>query len=492
MIDSIGRTYPATAAAPGAATVGEGAAGSADGAYKFYITYLITWPNGQQYETGLGTGSSSIAVSSKIIALTSIPVMTYIEVRTSAAPTIHRKIYVGPGTGGTLGDIYYVATISDNSTTTYNYDQTDATTILNNASLVDVLLPPPTLIKYFKYHYSRVFWLSATEPQRLQWSEAPTGNTGDENEDLFPMGRLTDNWDDLRSAGFGEISVTNPPMGIAVLGTSIYIPLRHTWIKKDGNTPSTWVYKKTMAFTGTSSPWTIQNIDRLNGIICLSSPRGKKCALTLFNGWTTLLITPERFNDIFEDGMSFSKAHLLLAQGFYDGRNYHLLYVSSGGSAVDSHAVFDLSQYPKIRLAYWGDLSGRCGSVHEQSTGVYIGGSDGFVRYNSGTATTTTPAIKTHDLIGGDPKLANTRKRLQRLYYNLSGTLTLKVFIDDVQVTWADATTSKTITGTGDKIQFQDMPQNCKCYKYYIDLSGSVTALTIFSPWEMKYEPVEQ
>lgn len=97
---------------PSASTVAVGAAGSLTGTYYYWITYVNS--NG---ETGMGTRSSAVNPSSQKVVLTNIPI-------SSSASVVARNIY--RTTANVLGDsYYYVATIPDNTTTTYTDNTTD-------------------------------------------------------------------------------------------------------------------------------------------------------------------------------------------------------------------------------------------------------------------------------------------------------------------------------------------------------------------------------
>ena len=488
--DGSGNLYPAIIANAGAASEAPGAAGNPDGIYIGYVTFLITWPNGQQYETGLGTASDeSDCTGGKKFEWSSIPTSGHTFVTGGMeAPTIHRKLYRGPGTGGTLADIYLSHTITDNSTTSYSDNNSDVTLIANGASTVDDYTSMPTTVEFLKYHYSRLFCITTTNPNRLYYSEAPGGETATENEILRPLAFPTNNWDDLRSAGFDIVD----PQGIATLGTDLFVPLKHTWIKKTGNSPSTWTYKKTYAMYGCAASATIQAVGKLKGIVCLSEAIGGIPALCLFNGYTSDPITDERFTDLFEDDLNHS--YLAECRGIWDGRNYHFLYPHGANTTPTKHAVFDLSRFPKVRLSYWdygagATFNAQDMAVWNQGNSIFIAGHDGWVWYPK-TGETITASVKTHDLIGGTPELASKWKMLKRLKYAIkgTGTMTLTITIDGTTITWADGTTSKTLTGTGDVVQIMELPRDLGCYKYTVAISAANTAFELYSPWEMEFD----
>lgn len=484
--------YPADVANPAIGTMAltdSGNAGSPDGIYKGYMSWLITWPNGMTYETGLTAGSADVTVDTNQISWANIPVCSYAKIY-GTNPTITKKLYRGPGTLGTLGDIYYVATIA-NATTTYADNIAD--TSLTTASYNDDYLrfdsvSGSTNPKYIKYHYGRLFTIATANVHRLYYSIPAGGSTSGENETIMPLAHELNNWDDLRTAGFDKVA----PQGLITLGSFLYIPLKHTWIRKEGNTPSTWSYRKTQAMYGVGAPWSMKHVGRLNGIVSLSEAKGDSPTLTLFNGWTSEDIINGRYGDLFEDDLNADQLNNCV--GEYDGRNYHLLYPHAANTTPTKHAVFDLSQYPKIRLAYWEDINSTCMHADSQSKYIYIGGSDGWVRWNSG-AETITITVRTHELVGGKPELVNAKKTLKQLKWNAdTGTaeaLTLTIYLDGTAVTWADDTTSQALIGTGDDVNVLKMPHGSDCYRYSIHLTGAVTDLDLYSPWEMEFEFTE-
>jgi len=151
MIDGAHNVYPAKVPNPSTAASGAGGAGgNPNGHYMLYVSFYITWPNGQTYETGLSPASADVSVASNAISWSKIPVSTYAAYY-GTAPVIYRKLYRGPGTGGTLTDIYYVDTITDNTTTTYTDDNSDATLEANDYETVSTYIPV-VIPKYFTAH----------------------------------------------------------------------------------------------------------------------------------------------------------------------------------------------------------------------------------------------------------------------------------------------------------------------------------------------------
>ena len=147
MFDEDGNLYDTEIANPTTEPVGAvGAAGNPNGVYALYVSYLLTFPNGHQYETGLSPVSDDVTVATEKISWSSIPICPYTVV-SGTEPTIYRKLYRGPGTGGSLADIYLVTTIEDNTTTTYSDNVTDSQLAANGACYVDDYEPGPVFTR---------------------------------------------------------------------------------------------------------------------------------------------------------------------------------------------------------------------------------------------------------------------------------------------------------------------------------------------------------
>jgi hypothetical protein len=165
--------------------------------------------------------------------------------------------------------------------------------------------------------------------------------------------------------------------------------------------------------------------------------------------------------------------------------------------------ALDLRRYPDIRAAYWEQVVGTTGAAYAldaysqgydetNALSFLVGGSDGKVYYDTATAESMNFTLETHDLIGGDPKLANVIKTLIELRFSIDtngDNVTLEIYIDETLATWPDATTSKTITGTTDAVQvLKDFPPNFEGYKFRFKLSASsVNSINIYSPWAARF-----
>ena len=491
LIDASGNCYPAKienpTTAPTLADSGSASTGSSpDGQYFGYVSYLITWPNGHTYETGLSAASANVTVVTNKIAWTAIPVCPYAAYY-GTEPTITRNLYRGPGTAGTLGDIYFVANIADNTTTTYTDDKTDAVIAAAGASYVDDY-GPQIDSRFLEYHYGRLHMIDASNVHRLYYSEAVQGLTAAENETLMPLAMPENNWDDIRVVGVGEVS----PQGLVAWGVSLYIPLKHTWLRRQGNDPATWSYKKTWATHGIAAPYTVDACSDPMGIIGVTNPEGGSPGIAVFNGSSSDIIAAPRLDYIFETDLNINS--IANCRGKIVGRSYHLLYPSGAATEPDKHLVLDMRRGANdIRISYWDALNSTSIDTDTQGKNFYIGGSDGVVRLQEGVSELVEVDVETHELIGGDLKVANALKVLKEIKYNLDTggeNVSLELYIDGVLATWTDGTTTKTISGTGDAVQvMRSLPKNFEGYVYRLRLHVSgIRNFKLYSPWTLEFD----
>jgi len=486
MIDGTNNVYPASVSNPATAAAGaSGNAGNPNGHYMLYVSFYITWPNGQTYETGLSPVSADVSVSSAKIEWSAIPVSTYAAYY-GTAPTIYRKLYRGPGTGGTLTDIYLVDTILDNTTTTYSDNSSDATLQANDYETISTYVPC-IIPKYFTAHYGRLHMIDSTYPHRLYWTEAVTGADAIENEVLMPLAMDEHNWDDIRVSGLKEVD----PQGIITWGTNLFIPLKQTWLRREGNDPDTWAYRKTYSKNGIGAPYTLDVSTYPGGIIGLTNPEGGDTGITIFNGQYDKIMTTPRLDYIFKKVLNIDA--IANCRGKCVGRYYHLLYPSIGSTVPDHHLAIDLRRYPDIRVSDWTDINGQCLESDMNSTKIYFGCTDGYVRSQS-EGQTVSFELETHDMIGGAAELSNKNKTWSDLKYAIDtagASVTMKIYIDDVLMSYSDGSTEKTLIGSSQALQIlRSIPQNWKGYRIRINLSGTdLTKLEIYSPWELIFEP---
>jgi hypothetical protein len=131
----------APASAPSLAV---GSAGAPTGTYEARVTYYNA---NSGHESSAGPTSSPVTVTADDIDFSSIP--------TSAdAQVTARRIYLR--NTATQANFYLAATIADNTTTTYVYDQAD-TLLITTGPDADSNDRPPSGVKYLAWHRSRMF-----------------------------------------------------------------------------------------------------------------------------------------------------------------------------------------------------------------------------------------------------------------------------------------------------------------------------------------------
>jgi len=527
MVDNAGNVYYSVIQAPAPVCIGSGSgSGSLSGVYKLYVSYLITYPNGMKYETGLSDASADVTLSSHAsLNWTYIPTATtsgtwttaLLNSSTATVPTVHRKLYRGPGTGGTLSDIYYVATIADNSTTTYTDTATDATLIANGVCDVKDFTPMGTGY-IFAFHYGRYYEADQTYPWRLNYSEPAYGDTETDNESLLPIAMKSTNWNDLRPVAMGTLdSIT----ALVSWGTTLYIGYARGWIKKAGEDPGTWSMKKTSATVGPMNPEWLCIMEKPFGIVFLARDENNRVRLYVFDGDNSVKIGSPQLDEILDDASLTSQTRLR--------RSGSSVLLQAAGNAYSWE--FDFARYPEIRVRHnqcyqQGTLGafscvetvkpssdkGYGGRIYGTSSGYVL--SSGNLVYGSTAEKITGSTLYFPRRNGGDPKLANMTKVLRKLRYNLYpgkysagggsypySEARIAVYLDGdtTTVKWGQsgiAYWSVTTEGKGE-IPF---PPNTRCKTYRIVVTfvsdpGESVGYTympkVYMPWDVLFDIVE-
>jgi len=492
LIDDDGNVYPAVVGNPSTAPSGAaGGAGQPSGTYKLYVSFKIIWPNKMVYETGISSGSTDVTVASQQISWSAIPVCTY-TAWTGTAPTIHRKLYRGPGTGGALAGIYYVATIEDNTTTTYTDNNSDSQLAANGKAVNEDYIPGPSTALYMTYHNGRCFTICPNTPHRLGYSEAAAGEDAVENEVIMPIATQDNNFDDIRVSGFtGAVT----PRGLITWGSSLWIPLAHTWIRKQQDDPDNWAYRKTFsAKLGVAAPMSLDILDSPPGMVSVSlSPDGRP-TIAFFDGNISTSSIATKIEEYIVNNLDIDRIDECV--GKVSGRYYHVLFPTVGANEF-THLVMDLGRAGDVRCATWTGLNATAMWSNDDTKDFYIGTSDGYVYKRSLSGEPIDFEVQTHNLSGGDQTVVNHIKTVSELRYNLDSDgaeISLEMwFQDDVgwrQGEWEDGNTVKTITGTDDAVQILDnLPANFKGYQYFLKIYGEgLTKLTLYGPWSVKFE----
>jgi hypothetical protein len=527
-------------------TADSGDAGNPDGVYICYASFLITFPDGMTYETGLSPSSAEVTVVTNKISWTDIPLAVSNQyLNLTGAVSIKRKLYRGPGAAGTLADIYYVATIDDNTTTTYTDDSSDVTLIANGVCDVTGYQPigvwstgyTRTVANAFGcFHYGRFYTtpLGTTYGHRLYYSEAAGGDTSTENEIILPIASKTDNWIDLRvCAPHGGVSVK----GLVSWGTYLYIATKQTWLKKSGEDPDTWAMKKTFALHGVAASATICFSEEAGGMVYLTQDHSGRLGVASFNGDSSQLLASPKLDKILnENETSANDIDLTYTSAVKIGPYYILQLAYNVGGTIKAgylNYILDFSRFPDVRvtkslkrrsLTAWGDSAGTCHcyfpwsdqryfTLHEA---VSVSGTvtlRGFpstlypLTCDTSTYISTAAKLWTHDLCGGAENITR-KKRLKKLKYSLyhagddatTYPPQVTLYVDGIATSitmdaFGDAEANG-LDGGGSsyKESYRELslPHGIECYTYSLSIapqsSEMCTGLEIYSPWEMDLE----
>jgi hypothetical protein len=205
----------------GAVTASSNGAGNLSGTYSWQVTYV----NSQSVEGNPSSSLATFVVTAKIVRLTSIPVAP------QSWGVASRRIYRTVDSGTTF---FRVATISDNTTTTYDDNVADASLGIEPPS--DNGEPP----NYFAicYHKRRLFMIAS---DGLLWYT--------NLDEPYTVGALN-------FIPIGDAS-TDFPKAIAVYGDNLAVfGARNTWLVLMPTTdPSEWVVIKSKSAYSSKSPF---------------------------------------------------------------------------------------------------------------------------------------------------------------------------------------------------------------------------------------------
>ena len=428
---------------PNPETAPAGAIGTGVGpsdTYSLYYSFYIKFPNGRTYETGLSP-AGSVTVSNQGIAWSKIGVSLY----SGTGVTIHRKLY---RTSASIIDIYYVTTIADNTTTTYN-DVLDDTALEANAIETTYgMTPIPTGMVDIAYYLGRVFGIKGSF---LYPSEPYLPFTFDYSNEL----QVTPEGIDL--------------VVVVAWGDQLYLASAEKWYRLQGSTSATWSIRNTFAETGVINRRTV--IATRYGIIAQWYD-----GIYIFDGSLTKSITKDNIPKSVFTGMTSPKN----AYASFDGRLYKFYYPSTG-TTIDKCLVFDLMDYPTIKF-YNEDFLATAMEFHFP-TGIYYYAKGGL-HYKDGTSETIVTSLQTGDKVAKD--IAH-QKELEYLYYdiNTNGKDVIVTFYCD-GVAQTPVKILNTSTRTRDRIELPKW-QGYR-FSLKIDCVDS-QSLHIYSPWMVSCNP---
>lgn len=428
-----------------APVVAAGSSGNPDGTYYCYVTYLVKFPNGESYETDCSP-YATVTVTSDKIEWSAIPICPY----SGTGVVIHRCLY---RYSSTLGAIYYVATINDNTTTTYSDDNSDATVAVNDQLATDYYSIPPDNIVDIELYLQRIFAITGTY---LYWSEPYLPFAFKTTSSI----NFSDNGDDLTAVEYW--------------GDQLYLASHKTWYRLPGSDPDTWAKKETYADNGIINTDTVAKTKY--GIIGLGSTDG----LYLFDGSSSNNITlkklgKELFESIYDHDDCWSS---------YDGTRYRFYY-STGSHTPDTCLVVDFTYFPELR--FYNDPFIATAFEHHRPSQRNYWAKSGLTYEESTSGEAINLSLTTGDKVGQGLLV---RKNLEYIYYdaNTHGKdVTLTVYIDGT----AQSPTFTINTSSRTRNRIEDIPISWEGYRFGIGLScSSVTDddLELYAPFALKFK----
>jgi hypothetical protein len=410
-----------------------GSAGNPNGTYSLYYTYLITFPNGTVVETA-PSPAGSVTVSSQAITWSGITPCLYV----GTGLTIHRKLY---RYSTTLIEIYYVATIGDNTTTTYTDDFTDAQLEINSIlETVDYVIPPPNPT-FIASHLQRMF---CVEGSYIYPSEPYLPFSFDWSSVL----QVTQLGDDLQCA--------------IKWGDQLYLPTKNTWYRLHGSSSDSWQIKQSFAHNGVLNKHTVKA--SRYGIFGLWTD-----GIYLFDGNVSKNITLQKVGKALFDGISDRDS----CYSEWDGRKYYFHYPESG-TTLSKRLVIDMGSYPEI-VVYNDDFIPTA-HYYDPETTINYYGFNGY-HYEEGGADVVSFSMKTGDRAA---KNLMKHKQLEYFFYDINTggkDVTVSIYIDDES---AFTKTINTSERTKERVQ---LPQKSG-YRFSVEVTAAdARGITIYEPW---------
>jgi len=347
---------------------------------------------------------------------------------------------------------YYVATIHDNTTTTYT---DDVETITGNAVLSTTGYgTPPDNMTDIAVYLQRVFGI---KKEKLYWSKPyiPFGWDPDDNVAVSKKG------DDL--------------VGVRNWGDQLYIPTQSTWYRLLGSDPDTWSIKRTFTGKGVINKHTLSTTHR--GILGQWYD-----GIYLFDGAASRNLTePIMGRGFFEDISALETGVLTHpCYAHYDGSKYYFYYPESG-TTLSKCLVLDFSMYPPVKI-YHEDFIATAHEFHKPTGTRYLAKSDGYQYSETGTETIATEVLSREVAFGDITKQKNT----DYLYYDLNS--------DGKDVTvdiYADGSSTQTLTLNENSRKRKRIGlSHGPGYRFSVGYTcANSENLKVYSPWVLEATP---
>lgn len=344
-----------------------GAAGNPNGDYQYKFTYI----NSASVEGNPSSASTTFTVANAKISLTCLPIAP------QSWGVASRRIYRTSNAGATW---YRVATISDNTTTTYLDDTADAS--LGAAAPSDKGVPP--VYSAITYHQNRLFMIG--------------------NDNLVWYTDLNEPYT-VASTNFLAVGdqAADLPVAIGVYNNTLAIFCqRSVWlVYMQDTTPGNWRVVKSKSPYTSKSPFGIfeykdrlgfpamQN-DKFVGVAALSGDtvepdKNTLSVLTVGSDLVSQAIEPDMFDAVeayvgnFSSIVFKNKAYIALTKGSGQTTNNRVYVMDFGISDLTKHQRFSWCPWTGLNVAQWcvyaGSLyygtSTATGFIYKQSTSTY-------------------------------------------------------------------------------------------------------------------------
>lgn len=324
-----------------------GAAGVLNATYTYKATFYDIDGN----ESQASEATASVSPTNDVVDLSAVS--------TGDSKTVGRRIY---RKGGALTFYYRVGQISDNATTTFQDNQSDAATLADGILLAgeaegddpNTRIGSSADVKYPAFYYDRLFWADQTAGRRnrVVWSK-PT------HPFAYP------------GAHFFDVGDEKPITRIVPFLDDLIIFKTDSIWRLTGRSEDNFQLTRTPATVGTTMPFTVV---KLQDRIMFTNSQG----LWFFDGVTARKATNRL--DRFFDGetvngiapISVTSTTEILAEATSDGDSYYLAYSDDGAGNTNVLKVdisggtigrftanaLSLAANPTTGIVYYGDASG--------------------------------------------------------------------------------------------------------------------------------------
>lgn len=443
---------------PSAPVIAVGSAGNPTGTMTAYYTYLYRFSNGHIVESAPSPASAEVAFASEKISWSGISVCPDVP----EGAVVWRNLY-RYSTG--IGGINFVASIENNTATTYTDNIADATVTAASTITTEDYVPFPDSLVSMELHLNRIFGI---KENKLWWSEPylPFQTKLANNIQVCPN-------DEKLTA-------------IIKYADTLYFASQKTWYKLSGTDPTTWSVKGTYSDIGVIATNSVKSTKY--GILSVWYD-----GIYLFNGVTAKPITNTKLDEAdywsYTDYGSSTKETSICE---FDGEIYSLHSGNAYGSGLNVNMKF----YPEYTLSN-DNLDLTAMRFHAISGKYYIGKSDGYLYYRNpitGQSLSTDAKyldIKSKAFVGGN---ALKQKCAKYLYYDIftnSKDVTVYIYVDslDNTITSADLKQYYTTTinsGTKRERGRLELP-DLEGYNFTLEIVNTTNAvgIKVFQPWAL-------